>query len=300
MDIGKYSFALRTDNSFGLPDFKGSTFRGKFGHVLKRTICVMSVRDCQSCKLQDSCAYTYLFESRNGRGEEVSRPFVLEPPLTHKRFFLKDEPLFMNLILIGKAREYLPYFVYVFYRMGQEGIGQDRGRFTLSAVNSFDASGNLKEIFNQQTKQLKLTDDEINLDSFNSQILPQITINFLTPVQIKKQGRIVDELPFSLLLKSILRRYRSLEYFHNNGNQERFDINWEAADQVQTVYQDLEIKKLKRYSNRQKKPIPLQGLTGRITYRGDLGQFYPWLKIGEYLHVGKGAVFGLGWYRVVN
>lgn len=300
MKVSKFEFSLKTQNSFGLPDFKGSTFRGKFGHVLKRTICVMSHHNCDVCDLRRQCAYTYLYETHNERKENVARPFVLEPPLTHKRFYLKDEWLYFNLVLIGRAIDYLPYFVYCFDRMGQEGIGRDRGRFELHSVKAVDLAGNKMEIYNGDEKQLLNTFERINLSAFHEEFKPQVTLHFLTPTEIKANGRPVQKMEFVLLLKSILRRYRSLRYFHGDGSAEREAMDWEAAEKIEIVHQALDRQHLKRFSNRQKRPIPLAGFTGKITYRGDLAPFMPWLKIGEYLHVGKGAVFGMGWYRVVG
>ncbi|MGQ9570948.1 MAG: CRISPR system precrRNA processing endoribonuclease RAMP protein Cas6 [Thermodesulfovibrionales bacterium] len=36
----------------------------------------------------------------------------------------------------------------------------------------------------------------------------------------------------------------------------------------------------------------------RNPFEGDLTEFLPLILLGEYLHVGEGAVFGNGWYRI--
>ncbi|RMG27984.1 MAG: CRISPR system precrRNA processing endoribonuclease RAMP protein Cas6 [Methanobacteriota archaeon] len=299
MDVARFHFLLRTQNSFGLPEFKGSTFRGKFGHVLKRTICVVDHRNCSKCALQNHCAYIYLFESKNERGQTVPRPFVLEPPLTRQQFFLRDKILNLNLVLIGKAIDFLPYFIYCFERMGEEGIGQDKGHFIVQSVFAVDEAGEKHEIYNHDTQTLSTKIPRIQLEFFKSRILPQATLHFYTPTDIRVNEQRVHSLEFPQLLKSILRRYRSLRFYHGDCSKERFEINWKAAEKIEIVHQKLEHRRFKRYSNRQKRPIALQGFTGRITYRGDLGQFYPWLKIGELLHVGKNTVFGMGGYKII-
>jgi len=35
-----------------------------------------------------------------------------------------------------------------------------------------------------------------------------------------------------------------------------------------------------------------------VTLRGDLGDWLPLLRLGEFVHVGKGATFGLGKYEL--
>ena len=65
-----------------------------------------------------------------------------------------------------------------------------------------------------------------------------------------------------------------------------------------TVEQELRWYDWERYSNRQEVRMRLGGFIGRVTYRGDLGEFLPYLLLGMYTHVGKGATFGLGGYRI--
>jgi len=40
------------------------------------------------------------------------------------------------------------------------------------------------------------------------------------------------------------------------------------------------------------------GLVGAAVYQGDLKPFWPYLVFGQWTHVGKGATFGLGGYRL--
>ncbi|MFZ5652218.1 MAG: CRISPR system precrRNA processing endoribonuclease RAMP protein Cas6 [Bacillota bacterium] len=44
----------------------------------------------------------------------------------------------------------------------------------------------------------------------------------------------------------------------------------------------------------------LGGLVGRVTYHGPLSAFMPIIMLGELTHVGKGAVFGMGKYKIVE
>jgi len=99
----------------------------------------------------------------------------------------------------------------------------------------------------------------------------------------------------------LLGRISSLSYFHCGQRLEvdfRGLIDQAAAVQIATAethWEDWE-----RFSTRQKKRIAMGGLVGRVTYQGDLGPYLPLLSAGEFIHVGKGNVFGNGQYRLVK
>jgi hypothetical protein len=53
-----------------------------------------------------------------------------------------------------------------------------------------------------------------------------------------------------------------------------------------------------RRSARQKRTMALGGVCGEWTLQGELGPFLPALHAGQWLHVGKETVFGMGQYRL--
>jgi hypothetical protein len=54
-------------------------------------------------------------------------------------------------------------------------------------------------------------------------------------------------------------------------------------------------------SSRQRQEMTLGGVLGRWTLSGNsavLAQLWPWLWLGQWLHLGKNATVGLGGYRL--
>jgi CRISPR/Cas system endoribonuclease Cas6 (RAMP superfamily) len=127
----------------------------------------------------------------------------------------------------------------------------------------------------------------------------QLRIRLLTMTRLKHDNRFVTSLPFHVLVRGLLRRISSLMYFHQG---EELDVDFAGliarATQVETLSEDTRWVDWDRYSGRRDARITLGGLVGTVTYAGDLNEFWPLLKIGEYVHVGKGAVFGMGKYRL--
>jgi hypothetical protein len=52
MKFAEYNLKFRFVNKANLPVFKGSTFRGIFGHALKKVVCALKHQECRACILK--------------------------------------------------------------------------------------------------------------------------------------------------------------------------------------------------------------------------------------------------------
>jgi len=304
-----FTFTIEAIDELDLPYFKGSTFRGGFGNVFKRVVCVFKNKDCKDCMLKSSCIYAYIFETAPGsdasilnmnKYEKIPHPFIIEPPLETKKIYEKGERINFNLVLIGRANDYMPYFVYAFDELGKIGIGKGRKPYKLLFVyadNELIYDTENKAIRNVPPKKISL--DGLN-DFENAREETELNIQFVTPVRIKYNRAFSSELPFHVLIRNLLRRVLLLYFFHCEKTIPPYDhkIIIQEAEKIITINSNLKWWDWERYSNRQKTKMFMGGVVGDITYRGKLKPFSPLLKVGEIIHIGKGTGFGLGKYKI--
>lgn len=299
-----------------LPPYKGSTLRGGFGHALNRVACIRRGETCTSCILCNTCVYSYIFETAlfNRLHDKtvdlkLPHPFIIEPPLDERQIYKTGDKLGFDLILVGKAIDYIPHVILAFEELGKNGIGKNKEK------NRSDGKYKLDEVINTccvndsiiyDGKSHIINDSGVidSADFFNTSYesgCSKITLRFLTPTRIKYNGNFIDDLNFEILMRNLLRRLSWLAEIHSD---EKWDMDWKgiisrAKEGVRTVHSDLCWHDWERYSNRQKKKLKMGGFMGSITFEGDLDEFLPFLRLGEYLHVGKGTVYGLGKYEIL-
>ena len=126
-----------------LPAYLGSTLRGAFGMALRRSACALRRQECRTCLLRTSCIYSYTFETPAPEGPEQHRryataphPFVLNLETGSSGIQEAGTIFSFGITLVGRACDFLPYFVYAFQRMGEVGIGKGRGTFELLQVHN--------------------------------------------------------------------------------------------------------------------------------------------------------------------
>jgi hypothetical protein len=124
-------------------------------------------------------------------------------------------------------------------------------------------------------------------------------VRFLTQTRLTHDGRIARRPEFHIVFRRLLGRLSSLARFHGGGP---LDIDFRgliaAAEQVRLVRDMTAWTTWERYSGRQDRRMEWAGIVGAATYEGDLAPFWPYLVFGQWTHVGKGATFGLGRYRL--
>lgn len=307
----KVKFYLKTIEPIILNKFKGFTLRGGFGYIFKKTVCINFSRECEKCILKNKCAYAYIFETSfpENLTEQVTfkiayppHPYILEPPFDSKMIFNEGDEFAFNLILIGESIGYLPYFIFAFDELGRVGLGKDKGRYKL-----LKAEGANGEIIFQSGK----IQDNINCISFRDIIdqcqhssnvstkNSQIKIHFVTPTRFVLKDELASEITFKMFMTNLLRRLSLLSIFHCN-KELIFDYSslLEEAENIETIAGKWEWCDLVRYSSRQKRKIILGGFLGEVSFHGNLDKFMPFIKLGEYIHVGKQTSFGLGRYEI--
>ncbi len=213
-EIALYEFQLEALDEIILPEYKGSTFRGGFGNAFKRVVCALRRETCDDCLMKEKCIYVYVFETMPPSGSEklrnlksIPQPFILEPPLETKRVYHENDVLAFRLVLVGKAIEYLPYFVYTFEEAGKAGIGKDRGRYGLKKVV---LPGKKKDncIYRGEEKKLHNLDAGVKksikkkMDALGKS--DSLMIRFETPTRIVSEERLVSKPDFHHLMSSLL------------------------------------------------------------------------------------------------
>ncbi len=302
-----FTFFLEAGDVLILPSYKGATLRGGFGNAFKRVVCALKKTDCADCMLKEKCVYSYVFETPPPSDTKVMtkytnapHPFIIEPPPERKRGYKPGDVIEFGLTLIGRATDYLPYFIYTFDELGKIGIGKGRGNYELQ-----DVSCEGKTIYNSNSKTLKsfkpsilnIEPEILNSVSQNSKLL---TLNFHTPTRIIYNGNLTLDLEFHILIRQLLRRVSLLSYFHCGTDISDWDFKGmiEKAKEVNVKERNLKWHDWERYSARQDTRMKMGGFVGEITFEGDIEPYMPFIKAGEILHVGKGTSFGLGKYEI--
>ena len=315
LEIMSLKFILKARDNIKLPEHPGSTLRGAFGHGLKEVACNLPNEKCKECNLNNNCAYSLLFnpfllgrekKKTSNRFNNKPRPFVFEPLIQEEKVFKSQESIEFKLNLFGYSKDFLAYIIEAWKQLENQGIGLGRGKFILEEVwVENNIVGSKQRIYSKQFGFDNSSKDLINKSTLNKLQnclnKKKILLRFLTPVLLKHKGDYVEKITFYKLMKNLFRRLSSLSVFYG---KKQLDIDFnsylEKAKDIKLIKDTTNWESWYRYSNRQNKKIKMKGLVGEVVYEGNLEEFLSYLILGQYTHVGKNTVFGLGDYKLIN
>ncbi|MCX7597874.1 MAG: CRISPR system precrRNA processing endoribonuclease RAMP protein Cas6 [Armatimonadetes bacterium] len=310
--FSRLAFRLRALGSGVLPRYKGGLLRGVLGAALKGIGCPRSAAQCDECGLAEECLYLRVFRTPMSRdlgfgGDCAPHPFVLSDVWSDEGQFEAGQELSFSLTLVGKAVDWAHYFVLAVALAGERGLGKGRTKFQVAEVRAATSASEWMTAWppaeRREVPRLKAEDFVAVTDG------PAL-VNFVTPLRLQRDGRLLRDFDFPLLVQRLAERVGVLAELYcagenyGGGDEESWQESARRAAEMaeKLPWKVIEARwlSLKHFSARQKREIDLSGVVGRVEVGGEWQPFWPLLALGQFIHVGKGTSFGCGQYRVVS
>lgn len=311
MTIQHLQFEVQALDSMVFGTQPGSALRGALYQALSENFC--SEPQIQvTPDHQERCPVCWLLAQEHQmdkRGQSIPRPLTVEPPLGHHTLIHPGQRLRFGMSLIGRAQDMMPFVLRAVQKVGQLGVGKGRGRFKLihiSEVNPvLDVSRTLLDGNIVRRTTLQVTPARVE-EAANQLSNDRITIEFLSPMRLTAQQRLIKSPEPDVFMHRLLERCERLaQYYAETDSYSPAawqSVKTAAVDSARALtvgYDDTTWLEASSGSRRQERYTPIGGFIGRVRWEGDLRPLLPWIVWGQSLHVGKNAVKGNGWYRII-
>lgn len=298
--IARYHFVFEVTQAIRLPEYAGSMLRGAFGQALRRTACMVREKNCKDCPLFTTCPYTSIFEAPAPKTHslqafsQIPAPYIIEPPEWGMRVYQPGETLEFSMVLVGKALEQLALVTYAWQRAFAREVGNGKARL----VGLYVETPNGRQKIYDETAQVII--DHENTIQIDIKSATSVRLSFKTPLRLQDNGHALpaSKLTVRRLMMALIRRIALLSEFHMEMPiKTDFHVLSLQAEQIQDA-RELRWRDWTRYSSRQKQTMQLGGVVGTWTLKDIPETYLPYLHLGQWLHVGKNATFGLGQYEM--
>jgi hypothetical protein len=308
--VTRLKFTADLERPLQLPAHAGALLRGVFGAALRQGACTMGLPRCSDCPLLRSCAYPSIFETPTRpeqfalRYSQLPNPYIIEPP-PGPAALRSGEPLKFSMVLVGEATQgQLPLIVNAWQRALRSGIGRSRVSGRLQSVDAVDSRGQVTKAFDLgafcSLGELPAL-DLAALMPVGSSVPSHLHITFGSPLRLQHDAKPLspEQLTPRVFMSHLLRRLSLVLELHL-GVTLPFDMAGllSEAERITHDKSQLKWRELRRYSARQNQELPQGGVLGVWSWSGSLVTLLPWLLLGQWFHVGKGATAGLGGYTL--
>ncbi len=298
----KLNFKAAVSENATLPRNLGSALRGLLGWQLQRLTCPFGRgQPCPTCTINDHCPYFLLFEKKSDMPGLADSPrgYIVDPEP-----YENDGKLRFSITMLGDCCRTAPAVTKALINGGQSGLGHKRNLYRMTHLEEVQPSGAVIRLPVTE-KSCQHCQGPYPLRSWlaeqNNMESTDFTARLVSPVRLRRKGKYLGRMNWPFFFASLARRMEGLNCIFNNGRPLGREI-WQNINvefsKFQVTEEDLHWHDLRRYSNRQKRKVPLGGLTGSVKVRQSSSVCRQWWRAASFVHVGKGAVMGLGKVKV--
>ncbi|MFH1134633.1 MAG: CRISPR system precrRNA processing endoribonuclease RAMP protein Cas6 [Pseudomonadota bacterium] len=325
LGFSRFKAYFRVDDPLRLPHYTGTILHDALGQAFWNTRFGAG-NACPACPIRSECRYqnlrAYFFKSpadhpfikpahealvRMMQRDEYPQPFVFDPMAGGE--YQPGDQIVFPFTLVGRAIAFFPFMACALSRLGGPELGLGGKRIALEAIvnGAPSPSGEDELVYDARAGDFAGPCEVIDFDdvrrwvSENNQPSgrPRLArLNFLTPFRYKAGDKLGQDLTFEIFMKNLLRRLTLLSVHSPLAGDLDYRRLLALAAEVETASSNLRWGRRKRHSFSQGDWMRLDGLLGDITFSGNLDDFLPHLRMGEFLNVGKAASFGHGKYEL--
>lgn len=285
---------IESDNPYKLQHaimLRGSS---QYPQFCREAVCHYPDNNCYTCKCRTECQYHLVFRQELATDPEALKKHQ-KPPLPYAFSFpeISNNKLVCRLAVVGNAISSLEMLLEGFVTFIKNSELDDD--CTIEKITSSDYQGTESTI-GTENRPFKHKDNLILLASGgildSSQNLGNmLSISLISPLKLVAHGKIQHSLSFKQFFTAVMRRVSAIGYYYAGYE---FDMDYKEvskqADNVEIISGAF------IYDNQN--VAQLSGITGEGVFRGINEEQLPFLLLGSFLNVGKGAAYGFGGYRI--
>jgi hypothetical protein len=266
--IYRWRFSFVARDSIHFPEgSSGNILRGAFGAIFRRIASPETYRKVFEPRAEEKSPSGFT---------DLPRPFVFRAAHLDGRTVNLGERFHFDLNFFdSRDPAALHYFASSFAELATEGLGPRRGRAELEPVQ------------HSESLDLPLRWDGVPVS--------ELSVRFLTPTELKFDGRMVGRPDFAVLFARARDRVSTIRALYGDGPIELdFRAMGERAVKVEMTECELRHVDVERRSSRTGQVHSIGGFVGEAKYRGELGEFTPILRAAQWTGVGRQTVWGKG------
>lgn len=280
-----FTFTLKADVSDPHAFF---ATRSEFEEAFRRSLSCRR-GDCRGCPSGNGCVFTATFGQEIATDPEAVRrhqkpplPFVFQFPILSPAPN-RGRSFELALNLVGSSVQH----VFSYIHSVQHLI--EAKHATLNGVEVESPGGARMPVTVGDAPELPLL-SPVDPTLAGPLSTETVVVRLITPLKLVHEGRLQKSFTFASFARSLMRRVSALAYYYE-GAEPSLDYRWlsQCSDAVVTRESDC------RFVSWGGRPA---GVIGTARFTGDLEPFHLLLQSGLATHVGKGASFGFGAYRV--